>query len=430
MADRCEHAPVWLVEFADNGTIVYANETLAGWLGETAAALVGRKFESILTLANRIFLQTHFYPLLTLHGHAEEIFLALHKADGTSIPVVAAARRCTTNAIPSIECAFLTVHQRRRYEQEILEAKRVAEEAVRSNAGLLAAKTQLETQARALERKLREEQVRTEDLERAAQILSHDLREPLRKIGLFADLVRGPVQTLDDLEPVEALRKIDVEAKRMEGLLVAMRELLEPDALDAIEKIALSQLVERAATAVAMKLGFSDWTVTCESLPEIEGRRARLLLVPFPPARKLYQVSRAIASFARARARTRRPGKRLCHDQGALSLRGFRASRDRGQRPGFRSQVSRLRFPSAEEGTSRNSRTRRRSRALPEDRSRASRHDPRRPEARRWGDLHPAPAGSTGSAHADATALILQLENAAAPGAGEGKDHASYGARC
>lgn len=279
MADRCDNAPCGLIDFADDGTILHVNETLAGWLGLAPDALIGRKFESILTLANRVFLQTHFYPLLRLQGQAEEIFLALHKSDGASIPVVAAAHRHPAPEGTVIQCALLAVPQRRKYEDEILQAKRTAEEALRNNEALQAVKAELEVQTHELERKLGLEQVRTEELQRAVQILSHDLREPLRKIGLFADLVRGPVKTLDDLEPVEALRKIEVEAARMDGLLQAMRELLEPDSVGGIEKIKISEVVERAASTVALRMGFSDWTVVCEPLPEIEGRRSRLLLL-------------------------------------------------------------------------------------------------------------------------------------------------------
>lgn len=279
MPDRSENAPCGLIEFGEDGTILHVNATLAEWLGVSPAALAGRKFESVLTLANRIFLQTHFYPLLRLHGHAEEIFLALHKSDGTSIPVVAAAHRVERPAGTVVQCAFLTVQQRRKYEQEILEAKRVAEDALRNNDALQATKSALEVQTRELERKLSLEQARTEDLQRVVQILSHDLREPLRKIGLFADLVRGPVNSLHELEPIEALRKIDAEAARMDQLLLAMRELLEPDATGSIETIRLTELVTEAASTIGLRTGFSDWTVVCDALPEIEGRRARLLLM-------------------------------------------------------------------------------------------------------------------------------------------------------
>lgn len=94
MADRLDNAPCGFVEFADDGAILYANATLAEWLGlSNSQQLVGRKFDSILTVANRIFFQTHFFPMLTLNGGVEEIFLSLRAHDGASVPVVATAKR-------------------------------------------------------------------------------------------------------------------------------------------------------------------------------------------------------------------------------------------------------------------------------------------------------------------------------------------------
>lgn len=279
MSDRLHNAPCGFVEFTDDGVISYANATLAGWIGLGPTELIGRKFESLLTVANRIFFQTHFFPLLTLHGHAEEIFLALRGRDGGMVPVVASARRQTGPDGARNHCAFVTVHERRRYEDEILEARRAAEDALRNNEDLRAAKCAVEERGHQLERTLRNAERRNQELERVTQILSHDLREPLRKIGLFADLVRSQVKATSDIEALEALRKIDVEARQMENLVNAMREFLEADAPAPLERVDLAQLVESAASTVALKLGFSDWVVDCEPLPEVEGRRAQLQLV-------------------------------------------------------------------------------------------------------------------------------------------------------
>src|SRR5215217_7915179 len=91
MYDRMENAPCGFVEFTDEGTLLYANRTLAGWLGTEPDAMIGRKFESLLTVANRVFYHTHFLPILKLHGKAEEIFLSLLGADNSRIPVVVCA---------------------------------------------------------------------------------------------------------------------------------------------------------------------------------------------------------------------------------------------------------------------------------------------------------------------------------------------------
>ncbi len=276
MSDELENLPCGVVEFDDEGKIHYANATLAGWIGESADVLVGRRFESILSTANKIFFQTHFFPLLTLQGRAEEIFLALLSRDGTRIPVITSARRHLTPAGPRSKCVLLTVHQRRKYEDEILQAKDTAEVAVRNNDELRATKLSLEERAQELERTVREVKSNNEDLQRVTEILSHDLREPIRKIGLFADLVKGHLENEPETEASVALRKIDAEAAQMENLINAMRRFLQSTAPAQIEKVGLTELVQSVKSAVSMKSKFTDWLVECEPLPEIEGRRVQL----------------------------------------------------------------------------------------------------------------------------------------------------------
>ncbi|HUR60127.1 MAG TPA: PAS domain-containing sensor histidine kinase [Opitutaceae bacterium] len=278
MPDRLENAPCGFVEFNDDGQVIAANETLTRWLDEPTGSLVGRKFESLLTVANRIFFQTHFFPLLRLQGKTEEIFLALRARDGTSVPVITSAQREVGPAGAVSSCIFLTVHQRRKYEDEILQAKHAAEEAVRNNEELQAAKGDLEERARELERRMRQIILHNLDLERVAQILSHDLREPIRKVGLFADLVRNQRDAALNAEAAGALDKIDRESARMESLIRAMQEFLRPQAAGPAEKLDLKDLIEQAAAAVALKMG-GDWLFECERLPEVEGRASDLELL-------------------------------------------------------------------------------------------------------------------------------------------------------
>lgn len=272
-----EHAACGVVEFDDTGTIVYANTTVAVWLGTNAVELVGRKFESILSVANRIFFQTHFFPMLRLQGQVEEIFLMLLAPSGERIPVITSGRRVDTNEGVLIQCILQTVRQRRKFEDEILQAKGAAETALRSNEELRRTREALGSRARELERKVREVLAHSDDLQRVTQLLSHDLREPIRKIGLFADLVRGHLSNTTDIEAIEGLRKVQTEADHMEAVINAVRQFLQLDSTQPMEQLDLRALVISAAQSVSMKLKFNDWVTTCEPLPKLVGRRAQLL---------------------------------------------------------------------------------------------------------------------------------------------------------
>jgi PAS domain S-box-containing protein len=54
--------PCGVVSFDDTGTIRYANATLARLLGYSPSDLPGRHVETLLTVAGRIFFQTHLFP--------------------------------------------------------------------------------------------------------------------------------------------------------------------------------------------------------------------------------------------------------------------------------------------------------------------------------------------------------------------------------
>ncbi len=272
-----EHAACGVAEFDEAGFVSYANATLAGWLGRTPGEMEGCKFDSILTVANKIFFQTHLFPLLRLHGHVEEIFLILLTAQDERVPVVVSGQRSGTTNAARYQCIFLTVRQRRKYEDEILQAKEAAELALRSNEELRLTKENLATHARQLERKVREMQAHNEDLQRMTQVLSHDLREPIRKIGLFSDLVRGHLTATVDAEAVEALHKVEGQAVHMENVITAVRQYLQIDAGAPWEQVDLHPLLNIAARAVSLKLNFHDWSITCDPLPALMGRRPQLL---------------------------------------------------------------------------------------------------------------------------------------------------------
>src|SRR6185436_3835398 len=88
-----ETAPCGFVAFADDGTIRAANATLRDMLGFDRDELQGRRIESILNIGSRIFYQTHFFPLVKLHGRAEEIFLLLRSKGGDDVATLCNAVR-------------------------------------------------------------------------------------------------------------------------------------------------------------------------------------------------------------------------------------------------------------------------------------------------------------------------------------------------
>ena len=236
MSDLLDGLPAGIVSFTDDGTVVTANATLAAMLGYEPAELAGRHVERLLTVAGRIFFQTHLFPLVRLQGRAEELFVLLRRKDGGDVGALLNAVRRERDGRAVTDCVIMEVRERRKYEDALLRAKKEAEaaqaelsarsrELESANDMLEQQAVELELQHHALAEQTTEleahgERLRaanevltkqTEALERARlaeeeanraksrllAVMSHELRTPLNAIGGYAQLlelgVHGPM---------------------------------------------------------------------------------------------------------------------------------------------------------------------------------------------------------------------------------------------
>jgi PAS domain S-box-containing protein len=129
MDSLLDSAPCGFLSFSDDGVIIAANKTLLAWLGYSPDAVTGKHIETLLPIASRIFYQTHFFPLLKLTGNVEEVYFAIRTAEGGELPVLVNALRRERNQTAVNDCVFIVVRQRSQFEDEILNARRMAEEA-------------------------------------------------------------------------------------------------------------------------------------------------------------------------------------------------------------------------------------------------------------------------------------------------------------
>lgn len=179
MDELLDTAPCGYLSFTDDGIVRAVNETLLGILDFTRDEVLGLHVERLLSVPSRIFYQTHFFPLLRLEGRAEEIFLTLRKATGEPVAVLANAARRERGGTMQSECVLVRLIQRQKWEDEIVRAKRDAEEANRAKSAFLS-------------------------------MMSHDLRTPLNAISGYADLIgmgiRGPVTDaqIQDLDRIKS----------------------------------------------------------------------------------------------------------------------------------------------------------------------------------------------------------------------------------
>jgi PAS domain S-box-containing protein len=131
LEDLFENAPCGYVSARPDGRITKVNRTLAAWLGYEQDQLVGRRFQELLNIAGRIYYETHFAPLLRMQGFFNEVALDLVRQGGQGLPVLvnAVERRGPTGEVRFIRITLFNASDRRRYERELLEARRAADAA-------------------------------------------------------------------------------------------------------------------------------------------------------------------------------------------------------------------------------------------------------------------------------------------------------------
>ncbi|HVE78760.1 MAG TPA: PAS domain-containing sensor histidine kinase, partial [Gemmatimonadaceae bacterium] len=315
MDDLLDTAPCGFLSFADDGTIVGVNGTLLAMLGYERDELPGRHVELLLTSPSRIFYQTHFFPILRLEGKAEEIFVSLRAKSGREVAaLVNAARRERGGSFVS-DCAFIPLRRRREWEDEILRAKKAAEDANRAKSKFLS-------------------------------MMSHELRTPLGAISGYADIlsmgIRGPVSDaqLDDL------RRIKSASQYLLGLINNLLNIgrLEAGQLDLeLRAVSADAVLAAAESLVGPRLREAGIDFVREGpdadvavLADAE-RLQQILLnlltnaIKFTPRGGRITVSREHAN-GRARIRVRDTGRGIPGDQMGRIFEPFvQVDRDRNE---------------------------------------------------------------------------------------------------
>jgi sigma-B regulation protein RsbU (phosphoserine phosphatase) len=126
-----ERAPCGYLTTTADGLIAKANQTFLVLTGYQQSELVGRRrFADLLTAGGRIYHETHYAPMLQLHGTAREIALDLVCADGRRLPVLvnSVLERDHSGSPTVVRTAVFDASQRREYERELLRARVRAEE--------------------------------------------------------------------------------------------------------------------------------------------------------------------------------------------------------------------------------------------------------------------------------------------------------------
>ncbi|CAM3596179.1 putative sensor histidine kinase TcrY [Pseudomonas reidholzensis] len=207
-----EGAPCGLVITREDGTILRSNRIFSLWLGFSQVELAQRRFQELLTMGGRIFHQTHWAPLMRMQGSVAEIKLEFKHADGQTVTMLLNGVRREHPDGAFYELALFGTADRDRYERELLESRRRAEELLlektRAEAALQQAKVELDV---AYEKSQR----RALFAEQMVAIASHDLKNPLTAIKMATDFLGRGERTQRETQLLEHIGQSSQRAQRM-----------------------------------------------------------------------------------------------------------------------------------------------------------------------------------------------------------------------
>jgi sigma-B regulation protein RsbU (phosphoserine phosphatase) len=252
LEDLYENAPCGYVSLDPRGRIFKVNKTLCNWVGYAPEQMLGKRLGDLLNIAGRMFYETHIAPLLRMQGFFNEVALDLVSRDGELLPVIAnaAERRAADGSVISTRLTLLKATERRRYEQELLNARdqsRSSEAVARAN--------------------LKDERNTSELREQFIAVLGHDLRNPLASISAGARiLLRRP---RDETE-TRVLQMMETTVTRMSGLIDNVLDFargrlgggitLSRDANRPLEPV-LQQVVDELSAAMPDRVIESDFRI-------------------------------------------------------------------------------------------------------------------------------------------------------------------------
>src|SRR3954467_13111466 len=190
MDGSLDNAPCGFLVFADDGSILRVNATLSQMLGYDRGELPGQHLQVLFSPGGRVFYQTHFFPLLKLQGELEEIYVGLRTKSGEEVPFLINARRLEENGVAENSCILVRIRQRGHFEDELLKARKSAENANKAKDNFLAA-------------------------------LSHELRNPLSPVLMISTAMElDPELSPDVREQAATIRRnAELETRLIDDLL-------------------------------------------------------------------------------------------------------------------------------------------------------------------------------------------------------------------
>lgn len=201
---------------ANGGDILHANDRICAWLGYGNDELKARTLPEFLPMGQRLFWANHQVIAANIGGGAPEVSYDLRRADGDPFPALVTVEDFGDDTHLYV---VYRAENRRKYERQLLEAKRAAEEAAR----------------------FRTEFVNT---------VSHEIRTPIHAIVNMAGFLDGERMPRDQQEVLTQLRDASGYLLRLINDVLDLAKAEEKRTTVKVEPIDLRGLCEGLAATL------------------------------------------------------------------------------------------------------------------------------------------------------------------------------------
>ncbi|TKC09206.1 sensor histidine kinase [Pedobacter frigoris] len=125
-----DHAPCGYFSFTPNGLVIKVNQTLLDWLGYSRAEVVYNiTFTDLISRGGRIYYEMFYFPLLQLQSAVNEINFDFIRKDDSRFPALINSNviRSESGELLAVNATVYNITDRKKYEQELLDAKKMAD---------------------------------------------------------------------------------------------------------------------------------------------------------------------------------------------------------------------------------------------------------------------------------------------------------------
>lgn len=195
-----ENAPCGYLSFYPNGTITQLNQMLLKWVAYRKEEVIGiKKLEDITSKGTSLYFQMFVFPLLKLQGYVNELSVSIVSSNNiiTSCLLNASAIKDDGGNIQQVHAILFAIPDRKKYETEILNAKKTAEAVADHKERIL--------------------QVQR----RIVSILGHDTRAPLASVNQIIKFAAN-----GEMAPEELFPYFELMANQLDATLILINDLL------------------------------------------------------------------------------------------------------------------------------------------------------------------------------------------------------------